>query len=74
MFLAQGEEISVAVDGDDDEPDDEYSAKGEFRQMSDASGRAASDQPRTSWIVSAFSNSVLFWLDTLFAPGLQVQP
>ncbi|EIE23090.1 U-box-domain-containing protein [Coccomyxa subellipsoidea C-169] len=69
---SQGEEISVAVDGDDDEPDDEYSAKGEFRQMSDASGRAASDQPRTSWIVSAFSNSVLFWLDTLFAPGLQV--
>ena len=73
---AQGEETSVTsvVYGEDEQHNGEYSDKGEFRRMSDVNGRATDEQPRSSWIVNFFNNSIFFWLSTFFAPGIQVCP
>lgn len=73
---AQGEETSVTsvVYGEDEQHNGEYSDKGEFRRMSDVNGRATDEQPRSSWIVNFFKNSIFFWLSTFFAPGIQVCP
>ena len=42
------------------------------QKMPDHSGRGLQETARSSWVVSAFNSSVLFWIDTFFAPGVQV--
>lgn len=50
-------------------PDDQQE-----QMLPDESGRGLQETTRSSLIVSAFNSSVVFWLQTFFAPGLQVWP
>lgn len=68
MFM-QGGGVLEAPNGSEGHPHDHQDGK-----MPDDSERELQESARSSLIVSAFNSSVAFWLQTFFAPGLQVWP
>ncbi|BDA50047.1 probable E3 ubiquitin-protein ligase LubX at C-terminar half [Coccomyxa sp. Obi] len=64
---AQGDGMLEATNGSEMQYDDYQDQK-----MPDESRRGLQETARSSLIVSAFNSSVVFWLQAIFAPGLQV--
>lgn len=69
VLFMQGGDVVEEFNGSEGGPDEP-----QYQKIPDDSGRGLQDTARPSLFVSAFSNSVVFWLQTFFAPGLQVRP